>query len=166
MEFRVAQQDIRRAYVHGGPGAMVSGLVWAIATGAIAVRGTGVGFTTLFLGGMAIFPLSKAVVTLGFRRAGEAKANGLGLLALESTIMMIGMLFVAWLLLPLRPEFVFPIAAMAVGLHYLPFRTVYGDRTFWAMGAAITVVGVAGVLAPQIRGLCAPLVAEIGRAHV
>jgi hypothetical protein len=58
---------------------------------------------------------------------------------------MIGGLFAAWLFLPFQPAFVFPLAAIAVGTHYAVFRTVYGDRLFWVLGALITAVGLLGI---------------------
>ncbi|MGI4879204.1 MAG: DUF7010 family protein, partial [Janthinobacterium lividum] len=54
-----AQQDLRRAYVGGGPGVMVSGVVWLVATFIQSTRGVGAGFTALFLGGMLIYPIAK-----------------------------------------------------------------------------------------------------------
>ena len=65
--------------------------------------------------------------------------------SLESTIAMIGCLLAAWLLLQDRPEFVFPVAAIAVGSHYFAFKTAYGDRTYWLLGTLVTAIGIAGV---------------------
>ena len=69
----------------------------------------------------------------------------MGPVALESTIAMIGCLLAAWLILPLRPELVFPIAAVAVGTHYFAFKTAYGDRTYWLLAALITALGLAEI---------------------
>ena len=66
----------------------------------------------------------------------------MGPIALESTIAMIGCLLAAWLILPFQPELVFPIAAVAVGTHYFVFKTAYGDRTYWALAALVTSVGL------------------------
>jgi hypothetical protein len=76
------------------------------------------------------------------RKAGD---NPLGLVALESTVAMLGGLFAAWLFLPVRPGYVFPIAAIAVGTHYAVFKTIYGDRLFWLLGALITAVGLLAI---------------------
>jgi hypothetical protein len=136
-----AQRDLRRAYVGGGPGLFVSALVWF--TAAAVERGHGIreAFVVLFLGGMLIFPLATLASRLLFHRKKEASENPLGKLALESTIAMIGGLFAAWLILPHRPDFVFPLAAIAVGTHYAVFKTVYGEPLFWVVGALITGVG-------------------------
>lgn len=145
MTVRDAQRDLRRAFVGGGPGVFVSGLVWLAA--AMVERGQGIGtaFAMLFFGGMLIFPIGTAACRLLFKREKEAPNNPLGAIALESTIAMIGGLLAAWLFLPLRPDFVFPIAAIAVGTHYAVFRTVYGDALFWVLGGLITIVGLLSI---------------------
>lgn len=145
MTVQEAQADLRRAYVGGGPGVFVSGLVW-LAT-AFVERGHGIGtaFAVLFFGGMLIFPLSMLLARALFRRSKEAAANPLGRTALESTIAMIGGLFAAWLFLPFKPDYVFPLAAIAVGTHYAVFKTIYGDKLFWLLGALITAVGFVAI---------------------
>ena len=140
-----AQSDLRRAYVGGGPGVLVSSLVWFAAAAVAEARGIGPAFAVLFFGGMLIFPLATLASRLLFRRAREARENPLGALALESTVAMIGGLLAAWLFLPSRPDYVFPLAAVAVGTHYAVFRTIYGDRLFWLLGALITLVGLAAI---------------------
>jgi len=145
MTVEEAQAEIRHCYGGGGLGMCVSGLVWLAAAFAASRNGIGPGFTVLFLGGMLIFPVSTLAERFVLRRPKPNPANPLGLLALESTIAMIGCLFAAWLFVPLKPDLVFPIAAIAVGLHYLAFKTVYGDRTYWLLGALMTLVGIAGL---------------------
>ena len=51
----------------------------------------------------------------------------------------------SWLFLPVRPDYVFPLAAIAVGTHYFAFRTVYGDALYWVLGGLITAAGLAGI---------------------
>jgi hypothetical protein len=55
---------------------------------------------------------------------------------------MIGCLLAAWLIMPSRPDLVFPIAAVAVGTHYFVFKTAYGDRTYWLLAALISAVAL------------------------
>ena len=141
MNIHEAQADLRRAYVGGGPGVFVSSLVWFAAALVDRSYGLSPAFAALFFGGMLIFPLSSLLCSLVFRRQKEAAGNPLGRTALESTVAMIGGLFAAWLFLPFQPAYVFPLAAVAVGTHYAVFKTVYGDRIFWLLGALITAVG-------------------------
>jgi hypothetical protein len=141
-----AQQDNRRAFVGGGPGAFISGMLWLTSAAVLKQRGVGSAFAFLFFGGMLIFPLSQLVSRLLFKRSPASKNNQLGRVALESTIAMIGGLFAAWLFLPSRPAYVFPLAAIAIGTHYAAFRTVYGDTLFWVLAGLITAVGVFDIL--------------------
>lgn len=145
MTVEEAQAEIRLCYGGGGIGMVVSGLVWLVAAVAVSRHGVGPGFAVLFFGGMLIFPVSALIEQVFLRRPKPAPGNPLGMLALEATIAMIGCLFAAWLFVPLQPAYVFPIAAIAVGLHYLAFKTVYGDRTYWLLGALMTLVGFAGI---------------------
>ena len=141
-----AQQDNRRAFVGGGPCAFISGVLWLTSAVLLKQRGVGSAFAFLFFGGMLIFPLSQIVSRQVFRRAPASRSNQLGLVALESTIAMIGGLFAAWLFLQSKPAYVFPLAAIAIGTHYAAFRTVYGDKLFWALAGLITAVGVFDIL--------------------
>jgi NO-binding membrane sensor protein with MHYT domain len=58
---------------------------------------------------------------------------------------MIGGFLAAWLLIPYRPDFVFPMSAIAVGAHYFGFRTAYGDWTNWILGGIMCAVGIASI---------------------
>ena len=147
MEIIEAQRDLRRAFVGGGPGVFVSALVWFAAAWVENRSGVGPAFAILFFGGMLIFPLATLAARLLWRRGKESPDNPLGAIALESTVAMIGGLFAAWLFLPVRPGYVFPIAAIAVGTHYAVFKTVYGDRLFWLLGALVTAVGLLSIYA-------------------
>lgn len=141
-----AQQDNRRALVGGGPGAFISGVLWLTSAVVLKQRGVGSAFALLFFGGMLIFPLSNLVSRQLFKRPPASKTNQLGRVALESTIAMIGGLFAAWLFLPSKPAYVFPLAAIAIGTHYAVFRTVYGNTLFWVLAGLITAVGVFDIL--------------------
>jgi hypothetical protein len=140
-----AQRDITRAYVGGGPGMVYSAFTWLAAGYVQSRHGTGLAFLVLFAGGTVIYPVGVLLSRYVFGRAAEAKDNPLGMAALESTICMIGGLFAAWLMLPLKPAYVFPLAAIAVGTHFAVFRTVYGDRLFWLLGALLTAIGFYGI---------------------
>ena len=156
-----AQQDLRRAYVGGGPGVIISALVWLVATITQVAMGTDAAFATLFFGGMLIYPCAKLVSSAVFRREKEASGNPFGMTVLESTIAMIGGLFAAWLFLGSKSELVFPLAAIAVGTHYFIFKTVYGDRSFWLLAASITAIGVGDIFVSHMRGSTALMVTVV-----
>lgn len=156
-----AQRDLRRAYVGGGPGVLVSAAVWFVAASVQQSQGIAAGFAALFIGGMAIFPVSKLLCRFIFRRENESSTNPLGMVALESTVAMIGGLFAAWLFLSSKPTLVFPLAAIAVGTHYGVFKTIYGDRTFWVLTAIITAIGLADIFIAPMHGVTAWSVAVV-----
>lgn len=158
-----AQADLRRAYIGGGPGLVVSGLFWLISAYVAASRGVQAGFIILFLTGMLIFPSAVLLRKFLFRREPEAADNAMGRVALESTIAMIGGLVIAWLLLPTKPDWVFPLAAIAVGTHFFAFRTAYGDIRFWLLGAILTALGFGALFMPSLGG---PLPIIVGAVEI
>lgn len=67
-----AQSDMRDAYAAGGPGVLVSGLVWL----AVAISDSPVaGLLTLFVGGMLIHPASMMIAKLLGRRGTHQPDN-------------------------------------------------------------------------------------------
>lgn len=144
MQIAEAQADLRRSFVGGGPGVVVSGLVWGVAAAVESAAGVAIAFAVLFLGGMLIFPISLAVSRLLFGRAGLQPENRLSPIALESTAAMIAGLLAAYLLIEYEPRFVFPVAALVVGAHYFAFRTLYGDPVFLLLGALVAAIALNG----------------------
>jgi hypothetical protein len=145
LDIETAQSELRKAYLRGGPGAIVSGSVWLVAGIAASGYGVPIGFAVLFFGGMLIFPVGSLFVRGILRRKPASKQNPGGLTVIETVYPMIGGLLAAWLLTPYRPEFVFPLSAIAVGAHYFGFRTAYGDWTNWILGGIICLVGVGSI---------------------
>ncbi len=140
------QADLRRSYVGGGPGAIVSGMVWALAAILTARSGVSTGFAALFLGGILIFPIGTAICRLAFKQNGPDPSNPGGRIVIETLPAMFLGLFIAYLFIDIKPELVFPIAAMAVGAHYFGFRTAYGDLIYWILGGLMVAVGAFAAL--------------------
>ena len=147
MEIAAAQADLRASYVRGGPGAIVSGVVWLIAAITATVSGVERGFVTLFFGGMLIAPVGMLIVRKIFRRGTPVPGNPGGITVIETVFPMIGGFLAAWLILPYRPDFVFPLCAIAVGAHYYGFRTAYGDNAYWFIASALCVAGIGSIFA-------------------
>lgn len=158
MDIAIAQTELRRAYLRGGPGAIVSGVVWLAAGITAARHGVPAGFAVLFLGGMLIFPVATFIVRVLFRRDPLSKENPGGLTVIETIVPMMAGLLAAWLLMPYRADFVFPMAAIAVGAHYFGFRTAYGDRTNWVLGGVMCFVGVGSIFSGMPTGAATPYV--------
>lgn len=141
MQIADAQQDMARAHVRGAPGVFVSGLVWLIAGGLWARDGVGTGFLALFIGGVLIFPASLLISRVFFKAPRAVAGNPLERLALESTFMLFAGMFLAYCFLRVAPELAFPAMAIAIGVRYLVFGTVYGSRIYWVLGGTLAVLG-------------------------
>lgn len=140
------QAALRHAYLGGGLGAAVSGVVWLIGGVAALRLGIPTGYTVLFLAGLLIFPLSTVLEKLLFRRAPVPPGNFGGPLVMETLPGMLGFMVLAFLLMDSHPEWAFPLAAIGVGTHYFPFKTAYGHRGYWVVGAVVTALGFAAIL--------------------
>ena len=164
MQIAAAQADLRRAYTDGGPGIIVSALVWFVAGLTLQQAGLATAFAVLFFGGMGIFPAALFLNRVVLARTGEGRDNPFGKLVLESTIAMIAGLFAAYLFLPTAPGLMMPVAAIAVGAHFFVFRTAYGDNRFWLMAAVLTGIGAMGLFGPKLDAV--PLVFAFAGAEL
>jgi hypothetical protein len=145
VEIAGAQQDMSRAYAGGGPGVLVSGLVWLAASLIWARLGLGAGFVALFIGGVGIFPLSTAMARM-LGCPPPDRANPLGRLALETTVPLLTGIVIAYVLLVRQPAMAIPVFAVIMGSRYFTFRTLYGQNLFWVLGGAIVAVGTLELL--------------------
>ena len=66
MSLNSHQQELRHAYVRGGPGAIISGGVWFAAALTAMYSSISDAFYVLFFAGMFIFPASKLALKLFF----------------------------------------------------------------------------------------------------
>jgi hypothetical protein len=146
MHLGEAQRDMRRAYVNGGVGIFVSGLIWAAAGLVTLYANMVAGMATLFFGGMAIHPLSLLLARGVYRRAKVRSPNPMEMLALQSTAFLIIGLVVAYLVSDAHPEWFFPIALLTVGARYLLFQTVYGMRLYLILGVTLIALAVVAIL--------------------
>lgn len=161
MNLESYQQELRHAYVRGGPGAITSGGVWLAAALTAMYSSITDGFILLFFAGIFIFPVSKLALKLFFQRTPESKSNPGGLIALETVFPMIGGLFAAWLLLPYRPDLVFSVSAIAVGTHYFGFRSAYGDWTYWVLGTSLCMIGISSIVLETPSSNLVPFIVAI-----
>jgi hypothetical protein len=143
---------MRRAFVGGAPGVLVSGLVW-LAAGLVWMRlDVETAFLALFFGGMAIFPLSLLLSRLLLRAPAAAKDNPLSRMAIESTFVLFAGIAVAFALLRIAPDLAIPAFAILMGARYFSFATIYGAMIYWVLGGVIALAGAAHLfgLAPAL----------------
>jgi mannitol-specific phosphotransferase system IIBC component len=145
MQLRDAQRDMRRAYVNGGVGIFVSGLVWVIAGAVTFYVNLLSGMATLFLGGMLIHPLSLFLARRVYHRAKGRTPNPLEMLALQSTPFLFIGLAIAYLVSATYGDWFFAIALLTVGARYLVFQTVYGMHFYLILGAGLIAIAAAAL---------------------
>jgi hypothetical protein len=149
MDVRLAQDEMRAGFVLGAPGVLVSGLAWLAAGVVWAQAGVGPAFTVLFIGGIAIFPVSALMSRLVFRAPAVPKANPFNALGFETTVPLFGGLLAAFVLLkPMAPVGLALFAAI-VGARYFAFATIYRERTYWALGATLFAAGYVYIRQPN-----------------
>lgn len=139
--FAAAQREMRSAYLDGAPGALVSGLVWAVA-GCVATWSSPTrAVWTLFVGGALIAPVSVLCARLLGRPAKLSPGNPLGPLAMATTVWMILMLPLAYAVSLLHIDLFFPAMLLVIGGRYLCFQMLYGIRLYWIFGAVLVLAG-------------------------
>ncbi len=158
-----AQADMRKAYLCGAPGVLVSGGVWLLAA-AVALFASGrLAVWTLLIGGMFIFPLSLVLTRLLGHSGRHAPDNALGRLAGEGTFALVACIAVAFGLSLVRVEWFFAAMLLFIGGRYLTFQTLYGLRLYWLLGAVLCAAGLGVGLGrpPAAVGACAGAVIEL-----
>lgn len=146
MELQVAQNAMRIANAGGAPGVFVSGIVWLISGLAWLRLGVIPAFGVLFVGGMAIVPGALFIARVVLRAPKPVVGNPLDRLGLESTFPLFAGLLIAYALLRINPQAVFPVMAITIGARYFTFRTIYGQPIYWLLGSLLVAVGSTAVL--------------------
>jgi hypothetical protein len=150
------QTDMRRGYLWGAPGIMTSGAVWLAAGLVAAFEDPQLAIWVLFLGASVIFPVSTLIARLLGAAGKHTKGNRLGALAMETTVLMLMCLPLAYGLALQRIEWFFPAVLMIIGGRYLTFATIYGAAIYWLLGGllgAAAVLSVALVVPPHVSAL-------------
>lgn len=137
-----AQRDVRRTYVGGFFGQLVSGAVWLVAAAVGTWGSTGAAVATLWLGGMLIFPLTTLALRVSGRPAALPTGHPMASLAVQVAFTVPLGLLVALALAGERPDLFFPASMIIVGAHYLPFVFLYGMRLFAVLAALLVGGGV------------------------
>ena len=146
MTYTEAQEDMRKSYFSGGPGAFASGIVWLSAGISALVSTEQISVLIFFFGGMLIHPIG-VMLSKALNRSGKHKnGNPLSSLALESTFLLFIGLFIAYFVLQIRPNWFFSIMILIIGGRYLIFSSIYGMRMYWIFGAILILSGICGFI--------------------
>lgn len=142
MDVEDAQREMRRVYVGGFWGQLVSSAIWLVS----AALGTWVtpkaSILTVVIGGFFIFPLTHLLLRLSPRRASLSPDNPFTSLGMQVAFVLP---FSMLLLVPVglyRLHWFFPALMVLAGAHYLPFATLYGMRMFLFLAGILIATGV------------------------
>ncbi len=150
MNIKESQLDMRQSYFGGGPGVLVSGLVW-IAAGITATMSTQMtSLLVFFIGGMFIHPLGMLLSKVLKRTGKHQKDNPLGRIAMETTLLLFIGLFIAYTVYRIQPDWFYPIMLLMIGGRYVIFTSIYGMRIYWILGLLLIVVGAGLMLTDQL----------------
>ena len=140
---------MRHAYYGGGPGVLISGIVW-LSSGLIAYFGSATtSMIVFFIGGMLIHPIGILISKLLKRSGKHRKGNPLAILSMESTFIIFIGLFIAFTFFNSFGDWFYSVMLMMIGGRYLLFQTVYQLKEYWVLGALLILAG----LLSMIQGL-------------
>ena len=149
MDIKIAQEDMRSAYLGGGPGALSSGIIWIVAGILAMYTSPQTSILCFFFGGMLIHPMGIMISKL-FKRTGKHKeGNPLAKLAMESILILFAGLFIAYATFQINQAWFFPVMLMIIGSRYILFQTIYGMKIYWIFGLVLTITGVIFLLSNQ-----------------
>jgi uncharacterized protein DUF7010 len=143
MLVRDAQSEVRRVYLGGLIGNLVSGTLW-LASAFLAVWDSQkAAIILLVVGGFFIYPALSLVLRILGKPASLSSANPFRFFAIQvAFVLPLSMPLVAPVV-AYRAVWFYPAMMVLVGAHYLPFATLYGMRTFLFLAALLIACGIA-----------------------
>ncbi len=156
-----AQKTMRANFINGGPGVIISGLVWVMAAIVTHLFGFQTGMISFFVGGMLIYPLSVVVSNFIKPKDTPKPDPKLMRLAMMTLPILFGGLLLAFIMSKSDPFLFYPIMAVAIGIRYVFFEKLYGLPGYIMMGASLVILGITSYpifstlsLFPLLIGLC------------
>lgn len=141
MNIQQAQADIQHAYFGGAAGVLVSASAWLFA-GIVALLYTELAsIIGLFIAAQFIFPLSIVLSKILGSPGTTSKGNTLALLGLESTGILVFCYPIAYAAFLAHSEWFYPAMLVFIGVRYLVFNTLYGNKIYWLMGFSLIIAG-------------------------
>lgn len=142
MDINLAQFEMRKNFLGGFAGQLISGLIWLVSSAFWLWMGPCYGMAVLFFGSMTIFPLTQLVLRRLGSSATTSPDNSLwGLGTQIAFTVPINFILVGAATL-YRQEWFYPAAMIVVGSHYLPFMTLYGMKMFGLLAFLLVISGV------------------------
>jgi len=162
MEIAQAQKDVRRTFLGGFAGQLVSAVLWGVSAAACTWHSLYSGELILLVGGFLIFPMTQLLL----RGMGNAyalpKGHPMNALGIQVAFSLPLTLPVVIGIAALRPAWFYPAFMITLGAHYLPFVFLYGMWQFASLCAILVTSGVViGMYLPTPLCLGAWLTAAI-----
>jgi hypothetical protein len=142
VEILAAQRDVRKAYLGGFAGQLVSGSIWFLSAAAATWYSRTAAILILAVGGAFIFPLTLIVLRLMSHRATLPKGHPMNHLAMQIAFGMVMTFPLIYAAASYHIYWFYPAFMIAVGAHYLPFTFLYGMRQFAVLSVLLVVGGV------------------------
>lgn len=142
MDILAAQQDVRRTFLAGYPGQLVSSVIWFLSSAVSTWHSPYAGILILFLGGFFIFPLTQLMLRLMGQPASLPKGHPMNALGMQVAFVLpltFPLIYAATLL---HLYWFYPAFMVALGAHYLPFAFMYGMGQFAGLSGVLVVAGV------------------------
>ncbi len=150
MEVADAQRESRTVFLGGSVGQFVSAAIWLASASIATVSEPKWGFWALAIGGVAIFPLTQAILRACRPQSLALRENPLGHLAMQIAFTVPIMVPVAVAAALAKPGWFYPACLVIVGAHYLPFVFLYGMKTYAFLAGSLIAAGyLIGLYAPQ-----------------
>jgi hypothetical protein len=163
-----AQRDVRRVYVGGFFGQLVSGVLWLAAAAAGTWISPAAGIVTLLAGGVLIFPLTTLALLIAGGPTALPAGHPMAGLAMQIAFTVPLGLLVAVAAAGFRLDWFFPASMVIVGAHYLPFVFLYGMRMFAVLAGLMVFAGITLALwmpGPSVGWVADRLLAGAVRLH-
>lgn len=116
-----------------------SSLAWLAAATVALQMGSSSAVIALLVGGVLIYPVGVIFTKALGRPGSHQRGNPLGLLALESTGLLILCLPLAYAVSLYQVQWFFPGMLLVIGGRYLILRTLFGMRIYWVLGAVLAL---------------------------
>ena len=143
MDLRDAQNEVRRVFVGGAFGQIITGAIWLLSAALATWASRPVGIIALVLGGMVIFPLTQLVLKLAGRRASLSRENPLGRFSQLAVFAMMATFPLIYLAARHDLNWFYPAFMIVVGAHYVMFIHLYGMWQYGVLAAGLVGGGVA-----------------------
>ncbi len=162
MDIVQGQRDVRKTFLGGFAGQLVSAVLWGTSAAACTWHSLRLGELILLFGGFLIFPATQLLLrTMGHAYA-LPKGHPMNALGIQVAFTLPLSLPLVIGIAAIRPLWFYPAFMILLGAHYLPFVFMYGMWQFAGLCAILVASGVAlGMYLPQPISLGAWLTAAV-----